>query len=142
MRRSEELAPLSRHHHVALERALVLRRADDAGACEAAHRFLEFIGGPGEDHFAAEEQTLGPHLRAAERARLVGEHRRLREHADALREAGPAVSADAAHAAGTLLDAHVRWEERELFAALEARLSPAELAAVGAELAAQHGDVA
>jgi hypothetical protein len=142
MRRSEELAPLSRHHHAALERALVLRRADDAGAPEAARRFLEFLDGAGEDHFADEEQTLGPHLLDDERARLVDEHRRLREHADALRAAGSAVTAEAARAAGTLLGDHVRWEERELFVALEARLSPAELAAVGAQLGAQHGDAA
>jgi hypothetical protein len=142
MRRSDELAPLSRHHHVALVRGMALRRADAAAAPDAARDFLAFLDGAGEDHFAAEEDTLGPHLLEQERARLADEHRGLREHARALRDAGPAVTPDAAHAAGALLDAHVRWEERELFPALEERLSPGELAAVGAALAAHHGDAA
>jgi hypothetical protein len=41
---------------------------------------------------------------------------------------------DAARRAGALLAAHVRFEERVVFAHLEAALPPAELAAIGRRL--------
>lgn len=142
MRRAAELVPLSRHHHAALERALRLRRATSDTAAEAVARFLAFTEADGDEHFACEERVLGPYLNDAERARLLDEHRRLRQHAEALRDAQDGATAEAAHAAGALLDEHVRWEERELFPALEERLSAEELRTVGAELAAAHGDAA
>ncbi|MFL5263423.1 MAG: hemerythrin domain-containing protein, partial [Anaeromyxobacteraceae bacterium] len=82
----------------------------------------------------AEEATLGPHLDDDEHARLVDEHRRLREHAAQLRAAGDGVTPEAAHATGALLDAHVRWEERELFPGCESGMDEAALETVGHEL--------
>src|SRR4051812_37457721 len=134
MRRSDELAPLSRHHHVALERALALRRADAAGAVAAPQGFVAFLAGAGEAHFRAAGAARGRRREAEEHARLVDEHRRPREHAAQLRAAGDGVTPEAAHATGALLDAHVRWEERELLGGIEARLDPEELAAIGAVL--------
>jgi hemerythrin-like domain-containing protein len=139
MRRSDELTPLSRHHHVALERALELRRAEPATAAAAVERLLAFLERDGEAHFTDEETVLGPLLTDDERARLLRDHHSMRLQAAALRADGPAVSAEAARSFGELLHAHVRWEERELFSALEARLTPEALAAVGSVLHA-HGE--
>ena len=125
MKRSPELAPLSRDHHAALEHALRLRRAsqDDLAAVVAA--FLAFLVGPGRAHFAREEELLAPAVPSA-RADLA--QRMLDEHVEILRRAeglGRDPRVTEARGLGELLARHVRFEERELFPFLEAQV-PAE----------------
>ena len=90
-------------------------------------RFLAFLLGPGRTHFTREEELLAPEI-PADSADLG--RRLLSEHEDILRRAGAlgrAPTVDAAHELGSLLRGHVRFEERELFPLLEARLSPDRL---------------
>ena len=56
MKRSDELAPLSRDHHQALFVAMKLKRAEADGA----EAFLGFIAAHGGDHFRIEEEILLP----------------------------------------------------------------------------------
>jgi hypothetical protein len=134
MKRSPELAPLSRDHHVALEVALRLRRATTATLAQAVNRFLDFWDRQGEHHFVVEEGVVLTALPAddaewaAATRRVRDEHAEIRSRASALR--GDPVL-DAAHGLGALLSAHVRYEERELFPLLERRLSDEALAALG-----------
>ncbi len=139
MKRSEALAALSRDHHHALDAARRLRRAD-AGAVDAAvAHFQEFWQHDGRRHFEIEEELILPALPAddadwrAATTRVLDEHRRIR--------AGASEVADLedAHALGELLHDHVRFEERQLFALLEARLPADELAALGDAVARAHG---
>ena len=122
MKRSPELAPLSRDHHVALEHALRLRRSPDEDVGAVVVRFLAFLLGPGRSHFALEEELLAPEVPEA-RADLA---RRMRdEHVEILRRAerlGQAPRVADARELGELLTRHVRFEERELFPLLEAHL--------------------
>ena len=139
MKRSPELAALSRDHHRALEAALRLRRATDETLEPAVGHFLEFWGRHGEQHFAIEERLLLPALpdddaEWAEATRRVhAEHREIRAGASSLADAS---SVPAARGVGELLTAHVRFEERTLFPLVERRLSPAALADLGRALAA------
>ena len=125
MKRSPELAPLSRDHHVALEHALRLRRTSEEDVAAVVAGFLAFLLGPGRSHFAQEEELLAPEVPEA-RADLA---RRMRhEHAEILRRAevlGQAPCVVDAQALGELLTRHVRFEERELFPLLE-ELLPAD----------------
>ena len=132
MQRSEALAPLSRDHHQALETALRLRRADGNTLDAALARLSSFWASVGRRHFEIEEELLLPALAderwlaMAERVRC--EHADIRGRAAALeREA----SVDAARELGERLNAHVRFEERELFAHLEAALDAGELERLG-----------
>ena len=84
MKRSPELAPLSRDHHVALEHALRLRRASEEDVAAVVAGFLAFLLGPGRAHFAQEEELLAPEVPEA-RADLA--RRMLDEHAEILRRA-------------------------------------------------------
>ena len=87
--------------------------------------FLAFFVGDGERHFRAEEEVLLPLVPAdAEPAgrRLTRDHAEIRRRARAL---GEQPDRDAAAELGELLAAHVRFEERELFPLLEARLDRA-----------------
>ena len=134
MKRSPELAPLSRDHHVALERALRLRRANERSTAAAATAFLDFFEKDGQRHFEQEERLLIPALPAEDAA--LGE-RVLTEHADIralAAQLGSEPEVTIARRLGELLGAHVRFEERELFPRLEAVLPPEQLAELGGQL--------
>ena len=142
MKRSPELAPLSRDHHQALEVALRLRRADGDTADAAVARFGDFWRGAGERHFRIEEAVLLPALPADDpewaeaTARVRREHDEIRGRADALLAAPAERSVDPVRELGELLNDHVRYEERYLFALLEERLSSAQLGDLGRGVAA------
>ena len=135
MKRSDELAPLSRDHHQALFVAMKLKRAEADGA----EAFLGFIAAHGGDHFRIEEEILLPAWIAsdpgADRAlaeRVAAEHLGLRAAARQLRERD--LDAGGIRAVGELLERHVRFEERELFPLIEAGLGAQRLAELGAEI--------
>jgi hypothetical protein len=132
VKRSEALAPLSRDHHQALETALRLRRATDDSLEAALARLDAFWTQVGQRLFEIEEELLLPALSgpewAALSARVCDEHADIRRRAAALeQERTVAATRDL----GERLDAHVRFEERELFAHLEAALDAAGLDRLG-----------
>jgi hemerythrin-like domain-containing protein len=141
VKRHPQLQPLSDDHHAALVLAREMRRAgeaNDAAALAAAWkqarvRFAREL----EPHFQTEETALFPALEAAGEADLA---RRAREEHARLREgiARPPDAA-AARAFGSLLHAHVRFEERALFPRAEHVLDEATLAEVGRAARAARG---
>jgi hemerythrin-like domain-containing protein len=139
MKRSRELIVLTREHHHAL---VLARRAIDGARDAAAVRELaaglaDIFARELEPHFQIEEQTLLPPMRdAGEHARVartLDEHRRLRALAQAVGQG----DLDSLAPFGRLLEAHVRFEERELFPLAEAILPAAALAAVAARAGAR-----
>lgn len=144
MQRSDELAPLSREHHVALAMALRLRRATDADAAAVREAFLEFFEAESRAHFRAEEELLLPAFARHAPADDPDVVRVLVEHVEIRRRAADAAagerSAAELHALGELLHDHVRHEERALFPRVEAALSTDELTALAAALAEAEGE--
>jgi hemerythrin-like domain-containing protein len=113
VRRDARLHALSRDHHRAL--VLVRRVRRGADAAEVARRFeLELA-----PHFAIEERVLLPALTRAGRADLAT--RTAREH----EEIRAATSTHNLAAFADLLEAHVRFEERELFPVCESLIADA-----------------
>jgi hemerythrin HHE cation binding domain-containing protein len=134
MKRTPELAPLSRDHHVALEHALRLRRASTENAATAVAAFLAFLVDDGRAHFAQEEALLVPVVppdRADLAKRMLDEHEEILHRATAL---GKCPEAAHARELGELLSRHVRFEERELFPLLEHRLPAKRLIEIGRDL--------
>lgn len=124
MKRALALRPLSRDHLKALIAAKRLREATDAE--QGARTFLEFWQLEGRHHFRVEEEVLLPGWALAAPvdkpgvARMLDEHLAIRR--EALRiEAGEA-SLQELRELGVLLEAHVRFEERQLFPLIEAAL--------------------
>ena len=124
MRRLQALIPLSHDHHHALVAARRLRRAadgddDPSGAVEA---FLHFFGTSSVPHFREEEEALFPLVIDVEEAhallvRALLDHQRLHALAAALE-----VDRDVRgtmRELGEQLEAHVRFEERQLFPLIE-----------------------
>lgn len=138
MKRSPQLASLSRDHHQALAVAQRLRRADEHSAEQAQAAFLRFWREHGHEHFRAEEEILLPAFAGYGDAhhplvlRTLGDHVEIRHRAASL--AAVPATPDALHALGERLAAHVRLEERELFPLIERTLPPEALAAVAAAL--------
>ncbi len=142
-KRSRQLKPLSSEHHQALLVAFQLKKgiaghAESAGApkdlpglLSLARRFADTIL---KSHTRAEEEVLGRYLSAEETQRLTGEHGELNRFLEAARNAKPAEMRASLLAFADLLERHVRWEERELFAACEQKMGEEALATVGQEL--------
>ena len=140
MKRSDELAPLSRDHHHGLFAALTLRRATGADAAAARAVFLTFWNSEGAHHFRVEEEVLLPAFARRGPAdheavvRVLVEHVDLRRRAQALAE-DDAPPTTALHELGERLKAHIRHEEDVLFPLIERTLPGEELRALGAAIA-------
>lgn len=142
MKRAEALRPLSRDHLIALQAAKALREAEDADRARAG--FLDFWRHHGSHHFRVEEEVLLPwwaRYADVDRvgvSRMLEEHLEIRRQALRLQEGGG--SLDELQDLGRLLHDHVRFEERELFPAIEDSLSAEQLAElVPAVLEAESG---
>ena len=130
MKRAEALQPLSRDHLIALLTAKELREANDAD--EARQAFLHFWRDHGEHHFRVEEEVLLPWWARYAEVDRVGVSRMLEEHLEirrqALRLQEGQGSLEELHNLGKLLHDHVRFEERQLFRAIEDSLNAEQLA--------------
>lgn len=141
MKRSPQLAPLSRDHQHALAAALRLRRADPETAQAAVAYFLDFFEREGRRHFAVEERHLLAALPADDPdwapavARVRADHAAIRAEAAALAAGRSVDSVAAVTALGDRLKDHVRFEEEVMFTLLEQRLTPQELERLGEALA-------
>lgn len=126
MKRIPALQPLSREHHTALTLAKACERAaqsrDEERIAKTCQRVTQAFSAELEPHFQLEEQSLLPLLRSAGNTpleqRTLEDHQQLRALLDGLQQN----NIEALDSFGKLLSAHVRFEERELFPALEALL--------------------
>jgi hypothetical protein len=144
LKRDPALVPLSRDHHFALRQALWLRRAaggsDVAAAARVGRDYLAFHGEELLAHMADEEEIVFPAFEPFDRTatdRLRREHReidgltsRLRARLEEDGDPRPVMAEIA-----SLLDDHVRYEERSYFMAVQERLPPAVLRAIGEAVA-------
>ncbi|MBZ0213048.1 MAG: hemerythrin domain-containing protein [Nitrospirae bacterium] len=125
MKRHPALQPFSRDHNVGLVLARSLQTASDDGARrEVARKLLEAWDVELKDHFSEEERLLGPLASEGMAERLRHEHRVIAEWIEAFRTTG---EYGTTAAVGTLLHDHIRWEERELFPAIEASATEEDL---------------
>lgn len=137
MKRHPALTPLSHDHHHALAAARRLRLAADASDASAeGEAFSRFFAEESVPHFRDEEERLFPLVAHSEEAqplvvRALVEHQQLHALAQQLPSGESAPMRELAE----LLEAHVRFEERELFPLIE-RLLGDRLASV--ELSADH----
>ncbi|HEV8112314.1 MAG TPA: hemerythrin domain-containing protein [Planctomycetota bacterium] len=141
MKRDPNLQPLSREHHFVLAQARAIRWAlsgREGTPLAARDAFLLLWNDLIARHFVAEERWILPLIERAEDVeRMRHEHANLRGIADELAREGTRVEPDPERLRrlADALDDHVRWEERELFPAIEAGTSPERLREAGEGLA-------
>lgn len=123
MKRSPVLQSLSREHHAALKLAKACERAavsgDAAQIGETCRRVVDAFASELEPHFRTEESEFLPFAPTALAERTLADHVRLRELAANLQRHS---DAETLHDFGDCLVSHVRFEERELFPAIEEML--------------------
>jgi hypothetical protein len=138
MKRAPELTHLSHDHHQALDMARRLRRAGTEDLEDVRARFDAFWDTQGETHFEFEERAFTPALCSGDPrwpaavARMCSEHAEIRSRT--------IDDVEQARSLGELLHDHVRFEERELFAIVEATLTAPELARLGREVGGSADD--
>ena len=143
LKRDPALVPLSRDHHFALMHALALRRSGEAtslraatGPIATAEAFLTFYEEDLLGHMADEEEAMLPAIEPVDPEgvkRLREEHEDFYDRVAALRQAledGDDPRELMREIGGKLHD-HVRFEERVLFEAVQKKLSPEQLQAMG-----------
>jgi hemerythrin-like domain-containing protein len=142
MKRRPELRDLSEQHHHGLVAARRLRRAVEANELlnEGVALFLQAWRFEIQPHFRAEEEVLLPAFARVvsvghkEIARTLKEHVALRSAVRDLERATGEWREDLAWAIAVALEAHIRYEERVLFPAIEAAIEETDLAELGHEL--------
>lgn len=136
MKRNEHLQPLSRQHHNGLLMALLISKGLKKGADPALIREFIISGWNQElkDHFTQEETILIPALQQTSfdpelTSRLLNEHGQIRSivnHA-LVGEVDPTELSRFA----SLLEQHIRFEERVYFPEAEKLLSESQLRELG-----------
>lgn len=121
MKRHPSLEPFSRDHNDGL---ILARKLSTAGA-EALPEFRHAWEVELADHFREEERLLGPLCDEVARTRLFSEHEDIETLGKSATDDG------GAGRLGELLNDHIRWEERELFVAIEKSADPATLQSLG-----------
>jgi iron-sulfur cluster repair protein YtfE (RIC family) len=140
MKRHQSLFPLSHDHHHALVQALNLDKVgggdDQAGLREAAARFADFWKSDLQRHFAQEERIVLPLLAKYKAADAVEIEDTLEQHSaiarliDELNEKlarREMIEASLLTNLAESLRRHIRYEESELFPAVEASVPDEEL---------------
>ncbi len=134
LRRDPRLRSLSSDHHHALVLARGARKAatsGDANACATmADALRASFGRELEPHFVVEEQWLLPPLERCGEGALVAKTREDHAAIRAQLSASSLGSPEALEALAARLEAHVRFEERELFEVAQTKLDDAALDAV------------
>jgi hemerythrin-like domain-containing protein len=145
VKRHPALVALSDDHHHELVQARRLLAAADSGPDQrlrAADAYVGLFFSETVEHFRREEETVFPlYARQASASaelleRVLREHMELHGLARALRAEAAAgeVSGTTLETLGSLLRAHVRLEERELFEDVQRVVPPAELDALDASI--------
>jgi hemerythrin-like domain-containing protein len=141
MKRHQSLYPLSHDHHHALVQALNLDKAgaggDQAGLREAAARFAGFWESDLQRHFEQEEQIVLPLLATYKAADAAEIGETLEQHSaiasligelnEKLARQEEMIEASLLINLAESLRRHIRYEESELFPAVEASVPEEEL---------------
>jgi iron-sulfur cluster repair protein YtfE (RIC family) len=152
MKRHQALVPLSHDHHQALLVALRLKKGGPASARDnwpiepdAQRKALfDFADRELLPHFTLEEELIFPEcLKSNGEIKTLAEdlsrdHNEMRSLLTGIGSAPPAELLRKMAEFGTLLEAHVRKEERSFFPLVEAAIAQKSLAVDTAILAEQH----
>ncbi len=144
IKRSEELQPLSRQHHNGLLFCLLLQKGIKKQAdLEVMKEFIQsFWYKDLHHHFDLEENYLIPLSRQYHNLqnaleRMVNEHYQLK---NIINENSLNISYESIEELRRNLDAHIRFEERELFPLIEQTISEQQRIAIGTVMAHEKDD--
>lgn len=130
MKRHPSLEPFSRDHNVGLVLARQMSLAvhePEAARRKVSKTLIQCWDEEMEDHFRMEEELLIPVIPDGDSSeRLLREHREFGAYVESARRT-PLGDGDLS-GAGSLLNDHIRWEERVLFPLIERTATEGQLA--------------
>jgi len=139
MKRNKNLVELSKDHHHGLLLGWKIKQGFKFGVNlkEIVNYINHFAAGALYPHFDEEENQLLPFIDAEDpyRKRTIEEHLQLKKLIASLSDSS---SEETLLNLAALLDAHIRFEERELFPYMETLLSDEELDQIGKLIADLH----
>jgi hemerythrin-like domain-containing protein len=145
VKRNVHLQPLSRQHHNGLLAGLLVTKGlkKDAGNQVLADFILHVWRTDLQPHFLQEETVLIPALQntafnAGLTQQLLNEHRQIRNIIEQLEQGR--YSREQLGAFASLLEQHIRFEERSYFPEAEKILTEEQLQYIGAHLHEEAGD--
>lgn len=136
IKRSGYLLQLSKDHHFTLLFCWKIRQGLKLGVdAERMKKYVaHFREHDMEPHFSEEEQILFAPLNTGEVQKAISEHQNIRQLTSRVLQLNGTDALEQLEALANMVDAHIRYEERELFPYLEKNLSPDQLQAIGHEL--------
>lgn len=132
--RNENLYVFSHEHHQGLIFTVRLRKAHQASSETLKHYINDFWDNSLDSHFSNEERLFLDLITDKElKQRFLKEHKQIR---DLLRDIGDSEGeiVEKAKRFGSLINDHIRFEERILFPWLQENLTLAELKKIGTSL--------
>ena len=139
LKRSKELAPLSREHHDGLLFVWKIRQGlnNNTPLDTLRNYTIWFWTNHIKPHFADEEKVLVQFLPANNSMvqQMIKEHQQIR---DLILDLDKDPSKQSLGLLADFINNHIRFEERELFAYVEKTLTPEQLKLVFADLAEAH----
>lgn len=137
LKRHTSLQPLSRHHMIGLHLALKLKRVGTPESKltinEVIAEVQDFWQPEGQNHFREEEEILLPvynesnDVNNPEIIVMLLEHVKIRSGIEKLLRVKEQFAVEEMHALGTLLETHIRREERVIFPMIEKGLTEDQL---------------
>jgi hemerythrin-like domain-containing protein len=144
VKRTEELQPLSRQHHNGLLFCLLLKKGIDKQAdLNVMQEFIQsFWYKDLHHHFDLEEIYLAPlqkqyHQLQSPLERMVKEHYDLK---NIINENSLNITYATVKELRDTLEAHIRFEERELFPLIEETITQQQRSAIGSRLSHERDD--
>jgi hypothetical protein len=136
LKRNENIIPLSKDHHTTLlfcwklTQGVRLESDPDVMKRYVSYFWKDHM----EPHFREEEEILFAPLVDQMVQKAIAEHHLIKEQVEKVLKTSGEELYPALASLSEMVDAHVRYEERQLFPHLEQSLSQEQLAGIGAKL--------
>ncbi|HEY6956445.1 MAG TPA: hemerythrin domain-containing protein [Flavisolibacter sp.] len=136
IKRSKHILRLSKDHHFTLLFCWKIRQGLKRGvAVNRIKKYVEYFWQKDmQDHFREEEEILFTMVKDAKVQKAMEDHKRIEEGIELLKTINEERAQEQLRSLADAVDAHVRYEERELFPHLEKVLTEAQLEAIGNRL--------
>jgi hemerythrin superfamily protein len=136
LKRSKHILQLSKDHHFTLLFSWKIRQGLKQGVeGERIRKYVKhFWDHDMQPHFREEEEILFAPVKDDKVRKAIEDHEQIKMQVDKILESPGEATSELLGLLADTVDAHVRYEERELFPYLENKLSEKELERIGVEL--------
>jgi iron-sulfur cluster repair protein YtfE (RIC family) len=140
IKRSPHIVLLSREHHTGLLCCWKIRQGlkKQADTTRIQKYLTYFWDSHLQQHFGEEEEHLFDKVNDDFCRKALQQHQEIKALISQVQDSTPAPAPELLHQLADQLEAHIRYEERDLFPHLEQVLEEPELRRIGAALAQSH----